>query len=169
MEPAEVIEIPSSPSDQGMNVDMGNNSFAIERSTTAMPRSIARSDPQQISNDARILEMEAEVFRLRTLLDNETMAGQQRAQEVFQQTRSLARQAIAHTHEEFLDVAHQYEHASAEATEAAVYKERSNQELEQHRQLNFHRDVLHKVEEAVAQREYTLKNEVQLHEESMKH
>ena len=35
-----------------------------------------------------------------------------------------------------MNVIVEYEHASAEATVAAVYKERSNQEIEQHRQID---------------------------------
>ena len=112
--------------------------------------------------------MEAEIFRLRTALNTEAIAGQQRIQEVHAHSRAFTRNAMAHQNEVFRDVAQQYEHASAEAAEGAVYKERSSQEAEQHRQLNIYRNILYQVEESVAQRESTLQNEMRFHQEAIK-
>ena len=75
---------------------------------------------------------------------------------------------MAQQHEAFRGVAQRYEHASAEAAEAAVHKERSNQAAEQHRQSNIYRDILTKVEESVAQRESTLQSEMHFHQEVVK-
>ena len=168
MEPADIIEAPSSPSEPDMSIDAGSNPFAIERRETAMSSSGARSDPQRLIHDQRTLAMEADIFRLRTALNTEAIAGQQRIQEVHAHSRTLTRNAMAQQHEVFRDVAQRYEHASAEAAEAAVYKERSNQEAEQHRQLNIYRDILTKVEESVAQRESTLQSEMHFHQEAVK-
>ena len=52
-------------------------------------------------------------------------------------------------------------------TAAAVYKERSHQEAEQHHQLNICRSILHQVEESVAQRESTLQSELQFHQQAV--
>ena len=97
-EPADVIEVPSSPSDPDMSLDAGSNPFAIERRETAMSRSDARSDPQRLVQDQRNLEMEAEIFRLRTALNTEAIAGQQRIQEVHAHSRTLTRNAMAQQH-----------------------------------------------------------------------
>ena len=137
-EPVEIIEVPSSPSEPDMSLDAGGEPLAIERRETAMSSSGARSDPQRLVYDQRMLEMEAELLRLRNALSTEEIAGQQRIQEVHAHSRHLTRSAMAQQNEAFRGVAQQYEHASAEATEAAVYKERSSQEAEQHRQLNFY-------------------------------
>ena len=133
-EPADVIAIPSSPSELDMSLEAESNPFAIERREAAVSSSgarsdpqPARSDPQRLANDHRTLEMEAEIFRLRNALNTEAIAGQQRIQEVHAHSRTLTRNAMAQQHEVFRDVAQRYEHASAEAAEAAVYKERSNQ------------------------------------------
>ena len=104
--------------------------------------------------------MEAEIYRLRTELSTEAIAGHQRIQEVHERSRALTRNAMAQQNEAFQDVARRYEDASAEATKAAVYKERSLQEAEQHHQLHLCRNILHQVEEAVSQRESTLQNEL---------
>ena len=134
IEPADVIEVPSSPSDAGMNLEVGGEPFAIERRETAVSSSDARSDPQRMLYDQqRMLEMEAEILRLRNALSTEEIAGQQRIQEVHAHSRHLTRNAMAQQNEASRGVAQRYEHASAEATEAAVYKERSSQEAEQHR------------------------------------
>ena len=77
-EPAEVVEVPSSPSDPDMSLDAGSNPFAIERREAAMSSSDARSDPQRLIHDQRTLAMEAEIFRLRTALNTEEIAGQHR-------------------------------------------------------------------------------------------
>ena len=167
-EPAEIIEVPSSPSDLDMSLDAGHNPFAVQRLETAMSTSDARSDPRQLIYDRRTLEMEAEIFQLRTALNAEEIAGQQRIQEAHAQSRSLARSAMVQQHEMFRDVAQQYEHASAEAAEAAVYKERSTQEAEQHHQLNICKSILTKVEESVAQRESTLNRELYQQQEALK-
>ena len=100
--------------------------------------------------------MEAEIYRLRTELNAEAIAGHHRIQEVHERSRILTRNAMAQQNEAFEDVARQYENASAEATQAAVYQERSRQEAEQQNQLNLCRNILHQVEEAVSQRESTL-------------
>ena len=168
VEPADVIEVPSSPSDAGMDLEVRREPFAVERIENAASSSDARSDPQQLIYDRRALEMEAEIFQLRTALNTEEIAGQQRIQEAHAQSRSLARSAIAHQHEMFRGVAQQYEQASAEAAEAAVYKERSTQEAEQHHQLSICRSILNKVEESVAQRESTLSSELHHHQEAIK-
>ena len=161
-EAANVIAIPSSPSELDMSLEAESNPFAIERRETAVSSSgarsdpqLARSDPQRLANDQRTLEMEAEIFRLRSALTTEAMAGHQRIQEVHAQSRAQTRDAMAKQHEAFKDVAQRYEHASAEAAEAAVYKERSHHEAEQHRQLNFYRGILAKVEKSVSLREST--------------
>ena len=104
-EPAEVVEVPSSPSDPDMSLDAGSNPFAIERREAAMSRSDARSDPQRLVQYRRNLEMEAEIFRLRTALNTEATAGQQRIQEVHAHSRTLTRNAMAQQNEVFRDVA----------------------------------------------------------------
>ena len=76
IEPADAIEVPSSPSDAGMNLEVGGEPF--ERRETAVSSSDARSDPRQLIYDRRALEMEAEIFQLRTALNTEEIAGQQR-------------------------------------------------------------------------------------------
>ena len=105
---------------------------------------------------------------LRNALSTEEIAGQRRIQEVHAHSRHLTRNAMAQQNEAFRGVAQQYEHASAEATEAAVYKERSSQEAEQHRQLNLYRDILAKVEESVTQRESTLQSELHHQREAVR-
>merc|ERR1711954_476314 len=50
---------------------------------------------------------------------------------------------------------------------AAVYKERTLQEAEQHQQLHLCRNVLYKVEEAVSQRESALNSELQFHQNAV--
>ena len=167
-EPAEIIEVPSSPSDLDMSLDASHNPFAVQHRETAISSTDARSDSRQLIYDQRTLEMEAEIFRLRTALNAETIAGQQGIQEAKAHSRSLARNALAQQHELYRDVAQQYEHASAEATEAAVYKERSTQEAEQQRQLNICRNIMTKVEETVAERESTLQRELYYHQEAVK-
>ena len=157
VEPADVIEVPSSPSDAGMDLEVRREPFAVERIENAASSSDARSDPQRsLQGQQRILEMEAEILQLRNALSTEEIAGQHRIQEVHVHSRHLTRNAMAQQNEAFRDVAQRYEHASAEATAAAVYKERSSQEAEQHRQLNLYRDIMAKVEESVVQRESTL-------------
>ena len=96
-----------------------------------MSRSDARGDPQRIDSSQQMLEMQAEIFRLRNALSEAEVAGHHRIQEVHVHTRQQARAAMAHQHEAFEDVAQRYEQASANATEAAVYKELSNQEVTQ--------------------------------------
>ena len=99
MEPAETIEVPSSPD---MSIDVENNLMVIEprRAVASEPiarsdpqqlaqGSIARSDPLQLAQGQRNLEMEAEIFRLRTALNTEAIAGHQRIQEVHEQSRAL--------------------------------------------------------------------------------
>ena len=93
-EPAEIIEVPSSQSDPDMSLDAGGEPFAIERRETAMSSSGARSDPQRLVFDQRMLEMEAELFRLRNALSTEEIAGQQRIQEVHAHCQST-RNAMA--------------------------------------------------------------------------
>ena len=139
MEPAEIIEVPSSPD---MSIDVDANTMIIEpRRAVAQgslargdpPRqaegTIARGDPTLIAQGQRNLEMEAEIYRLRTELSTEAIAGHQRIQEVHERSRALTRNAMVQQNEAFQDVARRYEDASAEATKAAVYKERSLQEL----------------------------------------
>ena len=75
---------------------------------------------------------------------------------------------MAQQHEAFRDVAQRHEHAPAEATQAAVYKERSDQEAAQHRQLDFYREIFAKVEESITQRESTLQSEMHYHQEAVK-
>merc|ERR1711867_135851 len=104
--------------------------------------------------------MRAEIYRLRTELTTQAIAGQQRIQEVHEHSRAMTRTAMAQHNEAFQGVARQFEDASAEATLAAVNKERSHQEAEQHRQLGVCRSILHQVEDAVSQRECTLQNEL---------
>ena len=63
-EPAEVVEVPSSPSDPDMSLDARSDPFALERREQAMSVSDARGDPQQSHSDQRMLEMEAEILNL---------------------------------------------------------------------------------------------------------
>ena len=150
MEPAETIEVPSSPD---MSIDVENNTMIIEPRRTVAQETLARSDPQRLvqgtlarSDPTRIaqghrnLEMEAEIYRLRTELNTEAIAGRHRIQEVHAHSRALTRSVMAQQNEAFQDVARQYQDASAEATAAAVYKERSHQEAERHQQLNICRN-----------------------------
>ena len=133
-----------------------------------MSSSGARRDPQRLIYDQRTLAMDADIFRLSNALSTEEIAGQQRIQEVHAHSRNMTRNAMAQQHKVFRDVAQRYEHASAEAAEAAVYKERSNHEAEQHRQLNFYRGILTKVEASVAQCQLTLQSEMHFHQEAVK-
>ena len=163
---AEVIEVPSSPEDMSMDAD--RNRFEVQHRETSISSTGAKSDLQQLTSDQRTLEMEAEIFRLRTALNAETVAKQQGIQEVRAHTRSLARSALHEQQEQFRSVAQQYEQASAEATEAAVHRERSTQQAEQQRQLILCRKILTQVEESVAERESTLHRELLLHQDTAK-
>ena len=122
-------------------MDADRNRFEVQHRETAISNTGAKSDLQQLTSDQRTLEMEAEIFRLRTALNTETFAKQQGIQEAKAHTRSLARCALAEQQEQFRNVAQQYEQASAEATEAAVHRERSTQQAEQQRQLVLCRKI----------------------------
>ena len=67
-EPAEVVEVPSSPSDPDMSLDARSDPFAIGRRETAISVSDARGDPQRLIENQRTLEMEADIIRLRNAL-----------------------------------------------------------------------------------------------------
>ena len=154
MEP-ELIEIPSSPDN---SVEMDTNAMAIEprravdQGTLArgdplrQEGTLARGDPTLIAQGQRDLEMRAEIYKLRTELSTQAIAGQQRIQEVHEQSRALTRTAMTQQYEAFQGVARQFEDASAEGTLAAVHRERSHQEAEQHRQLKICRSILQQVE-----------------------
>ena len=88
-----------------MSLDAGGEPLAIERRETAMSSSGARSDPQRLVYDQRMLEMEAELLRLRNALSTEEIAGQQRIQEVHAHSRHLTRNAMAQQNEAFRGVA----------------------------------------------------------------
>ena len=162
---AEIIEVPSSPSD-AMDHDADPDRFAMQHRQAAVAKNNARSDLQRPAPDQRAFEMEAEIIRLRTELYTATIAGQHGIQEAQAHSRSLTRDALAYQDKVFRNVAQQYEHASAEAAEAAVRKERSHQEAEQQRQLNTCRTILAQVEESVSERESTLHRELLFHQES---
>ena len=87
---------------------------------------IARGHPALIAQGQRDLEMRAEIYKLRTELTTQAIAGQQRIQEVHEHSRAMTRTAMAQQNEAFQGVARQFEDASAEVTLAAVYKERSH-------------------------------------------
>ena len=72
-EPVEIIEVPGSPSEPDTSLDAGGEPLAIERRETAMSSSGARSDPQRLVYDQRMLEMEAELLRLRNALSTEKL------------------------------------------------------------------------------------------------
>ena len=79
-EPAEVVEVPSSPSDPDMSLDARSDPFALERREQAMSVSDARGDPQRLIENQRTLEMEADIIRLRSALSAEEISGQHRIQ-----------------------------------------------------------------------------------------
>ena len=79
-EPAEVVEVPSSPSDPDMSLDARSDPFALERRQQAISASDARGDPQRLIQNQRTLEMVAEIVRLRNALCTEEISGQHRIQ-----------------------------------------------------------------------------------------
>ena len=98
MEPAETIEVPSSPD---MSIEVENNTMVIEPRRTVASEALARGDPEQrvqgtiarsdptrIAQGQRNLEMEAEIFRLRTELNTEVIAGHHIIREVHERSRA---------------------------------------------------------------------------------
>ena len=148
------IEIPSSPSDKGMAIDAGSDPLAID--VTLNPMQIARSDPRQGQNGHQNFELEAEVVSLRQALLEEQIAGQSRNQELNAHLRHEARLALDYQRNEFRNAAQRHEQVSADATMAAVIKERSDQQVAQRQQLDVYKQTLMGIEAEGSQREYTL-------------
>ena len=161
------VVVPDSPSDGSMNVDAQGNPLAIAVGDESMQPSDARDDPQQPRDDRRTHELEAQVASLRQELHQEKVLGQIQAQEVDAHLRGQARQALDYQRDEFINVAKRHEQVSADATEAAVFRERSDQQAAQHQQLDAYRRTLSEVEVSVQQREYMLRQAMSSHQEAL--
>ena len=131
-----------------------------------MPISDVRGDPQRPQDAQRINELEIELASLRQALLLERVHGQSHNHESNAQVRQQARLALEYQRSEFEDAARRHEQVSADATAAAVIRERSVQQAEQHRQLDPYRRTLSEVEANVSQREHTLRQALISHQEA---
>ena len=111
---------------------------------------IRGATPQWSPEGHRIYELEAEVASLRQALLVEQVSGQSRSQELNAHLRQQARRALDYQREEFENVAQRHEQVSADATAAAVIRERSDQRTAQHQQLDAYRRPLAEVESNVS-------------------